>query len=235
MLLAAVLSPALSEDHAALLARLKVSDPDNPLPSWLAAAQQIAAGNSGAAFAELLGAEGRNAFDNHQLALVDERRAMYEAAGFDPLRAEIEALFGLPINYLAPLQVANKAVIDALHELRSRGESDLAQDLTVTALNLGRSMSGERILLIDQIFGLSLEKSALSSMGESAGEILGGAANASRLAEIDQRKKEIREVANDNSLLESASHEQFVEYLRRMRADGEMSALRWLAAERAPR
>ncbi len=235
VLMAAAFEPSFAGEQAELFTRLREAELQNPLPVWLLAANQLRAGQKDAAFRELLLAEGRNNFDNNLLAVVDERQALFEAAGFDPLRAEIEALFGLALPYAGSVREMAKTVTTSLPELRAKGQGDLAMNLAATTVNLGRAMIEGNRLLIDQLIGFSLETSALSALGDSAGEMLGGQNPAARLAALEQQRNEIRDFTKlMDTLRTDATYEQFREYLRISRTDGELHALRWLAQNVRP-
>ncbi len=233
--LAAAMGPFSTAERAAWIERLKKSDPSNPLPNWIAAADHFSGKRSKEAIAELLGADGKTAFQNYAQQMVEERRALFTSAGIEPLRAQVEAQMNTKYDYLGRLQSAARGIGDQVKTLRAAGDTQTAQDLSATAVNIGRIMStNPDATMIDQLVGISVESSALKQIPATEATSVLGVTTAQREAELEKQRRELLEYGRvaGEVLKGKATIEEISEYFQRRQRDGEMAALRWLASRR---
>jgi len=236
--LAAAMSPSFGAERGAWIERLKKSDPANPLPNWIAAAEHFSGKRSKEAIAELLGADGKTGFQNYAEQMIPERRAMYEASGLEPMRAQVEAQMNTRYDYLGRLQNAARGIEGEVKKLRSGGDAQTAQDLSATAVNIGRIMSSnQQGTLLDQLVGLSVESSALKQIPPGEAMSVLGMTTAQREAELEKQKRELLEYGRmANEVVKGkTTMTEVTEYFERRRREGELPALRWLAGRRAGR
>ena len=236
--LAAAMSPSFGPERAAWVERLKKSDPANPLPNWIAAADHFSAKRSKEAIAELLGADGKTGFQNYAQDMVAERRALFEASGLEPMRAQVEAQLNIKYDYLGRLQSAARGIEGEVKTLRAGGDAQTAQDLSATAVNIGRIMSGNsQGSLIDQLVGLSVESSALKQIPPGEAMAVLGTTAEQRAADLEKQKRELLELGRmaGEVVKGKATMEEVTQYFERRKRDGELAALRWLATQRTAR
>lgn len=236
--LAAAMSPSFGPERAAWVERLKKSDPANPLPNWIAAAEHFSGKRSKEAIAELLGADGKTGFQNYAQDMVGERRALFEASGLEPMRAQVEAQLNIKYDYLGRLQSAARGIENEVKTLRASGDAQTAQDLSATAVNIGRIMSGNsQGSLIDQLVGLSVESSALKQIPPSEAMAVLGTTTEQRTADLEKQRRELLELGRvaGEVVKGKATMEEVTQYFERRKRDGELAALRWLATQRAGR
>jgi hypothetical protein len=236
--LAAAMSPSFGPERAEWVERLKKSDPTNPLPNWIAAAEHFSGKRSKEAIAELLGSDGKTGFQNYSQDTVAERRALFEASGLEPMRAQVEAQLNIKYDYLGRLQSAARGIENELKTLRASGDAQTAQDLSATAVNIGRIMSGNsQGTLIDQLVGLSVESSALKQIPPGEAMAVLGTTTEQRAADLEKQRRELLELGRvaGEVVKGKATMEEVTQYFERRKRDGEIAALRWLTTQRAGR
>ena len=234
--LAAAMS--FGSERAVWIERLKKSDPTNPLPNWIAAAEHFSGKRSKEAIAELLGADGKTSFQNYAEQMVPERRALFEASGIEPMRAQVEAQMNMRYEYLGRLQSAARGIESEVKTLRAGGDAQTAQDLSATAVNIGRILgANQQGSLIDQLVGLSVESTALKQIPRGEAMAVLGTTTEQRTADLEKQKRELLELGRvaGEVVKGKATMEEVAEYLQRRQRDGELAALRWLSNRRAGR
>ncbi|NBV79381.1 MAG: hypothetical protein EBR62_05895, partial [Verrucomicrobia bacterium] len=105
---------------------------------------------------------------------------------------------------------------------------DAAHPTVLIGIDLGQKIQSQAPYLIDQLVGMSIERSFLEQLDPLTATRANGQTAADRLAELDAKKADIRNTAAafaEVSLkMDSATSK---EYFLRMRRDGELSAMKW--------
>lgn len=208
---------ATPEQRAAWLEKLKAAEPNNPVP-WILSAQELfKAGRSAEAMKEAAAALERPAFYTYSQERIAAARALHESVGAHPLEAELLATFSLKMSLLQPAMATGKG-LDVL-----RLDAALGAEAARIQYGLGRMFQTPEAArtLIAQLVGISLETKGLSTLPADAQE--------RRKAEIAAFKTSMPELTKaSEDLVTSQNEPRLIEYLRRLRTDGELSALRWL-------
>jgi hypothetical protein len=122
--------------------------------------------------------------------------------------------------------------------LRAGGDTQTAQDLSATAVNIGRIMSGNsQGTLMDQLVGLSVESSALKQIPPGEAMAVLGTTTEQRAADLEKQRRELLELGRvaGEVVKGKATMEEVTQYFERRKRDGEIAALRWLTTQRAGR
>ena len=227
----AINAPFLEGERAALIERFKTSDPNNPLPFLYSALDLAQQKNPDATLAELrtgLQKPGLYMWFSEQVAA---RELLFQEAGYSVLDAQSHAFLGQPLPQLGTAQKIGKWIEEQQEAASASGDAAGAVELSGLAYSLGQMFATPEAArtLMGQLVGLSLETRALKSLpGDAAPTWLGQDA-ASRLAQIQQRRAEIKALMpSAETLWEQANPERLAEYYRRNKAEGEEPALRWL-------
>jgi hypothetical protein len=194
----AMLATDLTDEQRALwIARLKTGAPDNALANYYAAADHFRQKNGEAAVAELAAAGAKESYDDYVWATVEERRALFIAAGLSPLEAGVHALFGTPLNYLKPVSGLSQGLVPLIETAVRNGDVSGASELA----NLGgsvadkiRSGSGSGVIL-NELVAIALERKTLQALEPTAPAALDVTPLKGRLEELNQRREEILQLA----------------------------------------
>jgi hypothetical protein len=229
VLQALIVAESDSEKLADRIDRFKAADPKNPVP-WIYSAQRLfKAGDSAAARAEIetaLSLPGFYVYTNERTA---SAHALYESMGWSPPEAEIRSVFGLSMPQMQAAQATGRGLMELQKAAAENGDQAQSEQLLQLTYGLGKMFSTPEAsrFLIGQLVGYSLENRALRAMPPD--QLLpSGATAAQRLAEMEVDKKEHLALAQGYEAVLLNDTALTLEYLRHVRQDGEISALRWL-------
>lgn len=227
-LLYVALADAPKEERAGLIERFKSADPNNPLPWLFSAAEQFENGlveNALEDVREALKRPGFYTYFNERAAALREL-ALQSGAG--EFAAESLALFSQTLPHLqAATRVARG--LEAWAQAQSvGGDRGIMRDASVLMFDLGRMFQTPEAsrLLVGQLVGVSLEQRALNLIPSSDDNPLP--------VKYDQRTGELAQIRDEAKALGQQAGRVIAEpalwkgYFERFRADGEMSALRWV-------
>jgi len=221
------------EEKGAALAAFRKAAPDNSLGDYLAAHQAFGSGDAGAAGAALLQGLDNPLFADYSQQIVDGSEQAYLSAGYDEQAAAVSAMFSLTLERSQALM----GVADSLKALQDEfirtADFDAAEPTVVIGLTLGQRIQEQGPYLIDQLMGMAIERKFLNELDPLTPAGPGGQTVAERLQLLDANLLEIR-------TLSSGAAEMFVtmddgtraQYLAKMKAEGELAALRWVAARK---
>ena len=101
----------------------------------------------------------------------------------------------------------------------------------LVGLDLGQKMQSQAPYLIDQLVGMSIERSFLEQLDPLTATGGNGQTAGERLAELEAKNADIKATTSafsETSLKMDAASSQ--EYFKRVRRDGELSAMKWVLA-----
>jgi hypothetical protein len=216
-------------EKSAAIAAFREAAPGNSLGDYLAAHQAFLAGDAGAAGAALIQALDNPLFADYSQRLVDGSEQAYLDAGYEPTAAAGAAMFALTIPRAGPLMEVSKNLLSLQQEFIRSADFDAAEPTVIIGLTLGQRIQDQGPYLIDQLSGIAIERKFLDQLdpltqagpaGQTAGE---------RLATLDTKLLEIKDLTSRwEPAFAQADAATQSQYLTKMKAEGELSAMRWL-------
>ena len=224
------------EQRADWIRRFKESSPDNPLADYLAANDQFQGGARGAAMAELREALTRTSYNDYLLSSLEEREALEQSAFSDPAEAELRAIFSLPVGQLPLVRDAAKSLLAVQKEAVSKGDWPAAEEAAALGVDMAHALTNRSSpeVLTSDLAAIAIEMGAVQALTDDPNASVAlGFDPATRLAELDREKAELKALIESLDPAEPGAYARYaVEFGRRMKSQGELSALRWLAAQR---
>lgn len=221
------------EEKGAALAAFRLAAPDNSLGDYLAAHQAFQSGDASAAGAALLQGLDNPVFADYSQQLADGSEQAYLSAGYDPQGAALSAMFSLAIERAQPLMAVADKLKGLQDEFIRTADFDAAEPTVVIGLTLGQRMQEQGPYLIDQVMGNAIERKFLLQLDPLTAAGPDGQTAAQRLETLDANLLEIKAltsgVAEAMAAMDDATLSQ---YLAKSKAEGELAALRWLAARK---
>ncbi len=214
---------ATPEQLAAWLEKFKTVDPNNPVP-WLIAANLLFKQDRPAeAMEEASAALDRPAFYTYSTERIAAARALFEESGLPPLEAELLGTMTLKMPLLHVAMGISKGL--QLLKAPETAEASTIAEAGRIQYNLGRMFQTPEAsrLIIGQLVGVALETKGLTSRPPDFQEM--------RTAQLEAQKAEIKTLTQAVQITDSSDEKQVAEYLRRLRTEGELSALRWLKSQ----
>jgi hypothetical protein len=222
---------ASTEDRRAALEAFKAVSPDNALGDYLSAHLSFSEGNYGEAASGLLASLDHGTLADFSEQIMAGTEQAYLSAGQDPLTAQLAAMAGLTRPTLAPLREVSRHLDGLKDEFIKAEDYDAAHPTVIVGLDLGQKIQSQAPYLIDQLVGMSIERTFLEQLDPLTTTGANGQTAGERLAELEAKKADIQTTSVAFSELsmkmdEATSKEYFV----RMRRDGELSAMKWVLA-----
>jgi hypothetical protein len=221
------------EEKGAALAAFRLAAPDNSLGDYLAAHQAFQSGDAGAAGAALLQSLDNPLFADYSQQIVDGSEQAFLSAGYDAQGAALSAMFSLAIERAQPLMDVADKLKGLQDEFIRTADFDAAEPTVVIGLTLGQRMQEQGPYMIDRLLGISIERKFLQQLDPLTEAGPGGQTAAQRLETLDANLLEIKAltsgVAEAMAAMDDATLSQ---YLAKSKAEGELAALRWLAARK---
>ena len=115
------------------------------------------------------------------------------------------------------------------------GDTAGAEDAIRLTYSLGRMFATPEAsrLIIGQLVGVSMENRALAALPPDAQRDYLPVTPAQRIADLEKQKQAVKDIAGTSDWLNQSQNEQLLaEYYRRLRGDGEFSALTWLKTQK---
>ncbi len=219
----------------AYIDRFKAADPNNPLP-WIFSAQEFFNLKQTAdALADVRAALGRPAFYTYATERMDSAQKLYESLGLCPVEAGALGMFGLTIPHTTAAMQSSRSLMELQKSASQSGDTAAADEALRLTYDLGRTFATPEAsrMLIGQFVGISMEKRALEALPAGSPPDWLKVNPAERLAEIEQKKADMRGVTNGiESVIRNQDGELLAEYLRRMRTESEAAAYEWLKKQK---
>jgi hypothetical protein len=213
---------------------LKQSAPENALPNYLSALDHFKAGQTDQAVQDLIAAAGKTQFQDYSLDRMQADEEAYRAAGYPVADAKVVATSHLLLPQLAQVRDLGGKILDLANSYQQAGDEASRQAALQMAVNLGRrysdGTSGE--MLIAQLVGISVERTALGAMDPNSAYGVNGQTVQNRLEQLAQQRAAIRELGQQaDPLWQAMSDQDWITYHNRSTAFGEEAAMRWLVGK----
>jgi hypothetical protein len=172
-------------------------------------------------------------FADYSRQIIDGSEQAYLAAGYEPQAAAVSAMFSLTLERSQTLMSLADSLKGLQDEFIRTADFDAAEPTVIIGLTLGQRMQEQGPYLIDQLMGNAIERKFLQQLDPLTAAGPGGQTAAERLAALDANLLEIRTLsggaAERLATMDEATRGQ---YLAKMKAEGELAALRWVAAQK---
>lgn len=209
------------------LNRYRELDPNNSYADYLAALLDFQQGRTEDAIANLDAADKHAEYRTPAAEMRQPCEDLYLSAGLTPVEAKAAAMFLLPTVFVAPMsQVANYLANMNPLGMQQRDEATSGR-LMQSALGFVRKISGDRGLIVSDMMRISVETRVIRAFPQD--EPLPGSSKtpAQRLEELTAERTEIATLGKDAATFQADMTEsEFLKYLKRVEAEGEVNALR---------
>jgi hypothetical protein len=225
------------EERRQLLEAFKQSAPDNALANYLSARDYFKAGQSDRAVQELSVAASKPQFQDYAGDSLQELEEAYRAAGCTTAGACMAAVYLMPADNYAQLRGVANNLADLAARYRQAGDEASAQAALEMGLTLGRQVgepSGGKPTCVD-LLGIEIERKMLAGMDPAGPCDSSGVTVEDRLNELARQREIITEVGGDVGywVPQVLSEKDQISFFDRMRASGELEALRWARSRQA--
>lgn len=235
--LAVVTRNLFPEQRREWLEAFKQSSPNNALPDYLAALDQLKSGDAGAALENLHRATGKTGVDDFFRQTMQNMEEAHLSAGLPVVDAKLLAMMELPLPHLQPLRDLGREIMKVHQSYQQAGDAASASQVAAYAIELGRDLQTRQpVPIITELVGIAIEMGALKQMDAGAGQSILGVTIEERLAQLDASKEGIRDLAKVMNPFDPAHQMTDVEimaYLDRSKMFGELDAMRWMKARTA--
>jgi RNA polymerase sigma factor (sigma-70 family) len=231
---AAISKEAAPADRRQWLDRFKQSAPENALANYLSALDHFKAGLTDQAVQDLIAATGKPQFQDYSLDRVQADEEAYRAAGYPVADAKVVATSHLRLPQLAHVRDLGRSIIDLANSYQQAGDEVSRQAALQMAVDLGRRYSGAAAgeMLIAQLVGINVERTALASMDPNGAFDANGQTIQDRLNQLAKQRTAFRELSQQaDPLWQSMSDQDWISYHNRSATFGEEAAMRWLVGK----
>jgi len=235
----AVFNSDSPEERGQWLDQLKQTAPDNALPNYLSAFDDLKAGRTERGVQELTAAAGKAGFEDYALDFIQSAEEAYRSAGCSEAEAKMIAGMSLPLPQLAPLKQLSLNMVDLANSYRQAGDSASAQNVLQMAVNLGQQLDangpGGRFV-INNLVGLAIQLNALGAMDPATPYGSSGQTVQDYTDQLTQQKTAIKQLCipaqgpwllGGQSLWQDMPPSDVVSFFDRQKLYGEQAALQW--------
>jgi hypothetical protein len=228
---AAIFKSDSPEERHQWLDRLKQTAPDNALPGYLSALDDLKAGRREQGLQELTDAVGRAGFQDYSLDFIQIAEEAYRSAGYSEVESKLIAASGLLLPQLAQLKQLSGQIGDLASSYRQAGDNASEQAVLQMALHLGQQLdvgaTGGKFL-INNLVGIAIQLNALKVMDPANPYGDAGQTVQDYMDQIAQHKAALKQIAQQNEkLLPNMPPEDLISFLDREKLHGETAALQW--------
>lgn len=217
------------EEKSRALAAFRAADPDNSLGDYLAAYEDLKAGRTDAAVTNLMLATSKSRMEDYSRDQIQPIAEAHLSAGRSVAVAKVAGHNGMDLSHLSPLRDLGKQLVSLQDEYAQGGDAESAQAVG----EIGRHLSGQLqtqggITVVSELVGMLVEKNFLDTMDPATVIDANGLTATQRLADLEQRKQYLKELALAQTLALELSERDAVVYMDRTRLFGEVAAWEWL-------
>ena len=221
------------EEKSAAVMAFRAAAPDNSLGDYLAAHQAFAAGDAGAAGAALIQSLDNPLYTDYTQKIVAGSEQAFLDAGYEPSAAAGAAMFSLTIGQVQTVMNVSENLKQLQDEFIRSADFDAAEPTVIIGLTLGQRIQDQGPYLIDQVVGIAIERKFLQQLDPLTLAGPGGQSAGERLEALDARVLEFRTLGPAfTEKFATADEATQAQYLAKMKADGELAAMRWLVEKK---
>jgi hypothetical protein len=215
----------------ARLDAFKQSAPDNALANYLSAQHYFRAGQTDQAVEELIAAVGKPNFRDYSGDFIQNLEEAYRAAGYSESEARVAAGYSQDLPQLSALRELGRSLGDLATLYRQAGDEPSARAVLQIGLDVGRRLddSAGGSLLTRNLYGVAIERRLLGAMDPNTPYDDTGRTVQDQLDGLAQRFDSLRGLWRQaEPMLQSMSDQDLISYFDRLKAFGELEALRWV-------
>ena len=217
------------EEKAAALAAFREAVPGNSLGDYLAAHQAFESGDAGAAGVALAQSLDNPFYADYTQKIIVGTEQAFLDAGYEPTAAAAAAMFSLTIERVQPVMKVSESLKALQDEFIRTADFDAAEPTVIIGLTLGQRIQDQGPYMIDQLVGISIEKKFLQQLDPLTLAGPGGQTAGERLEALDAKLLEIRTLSPlFTEKFAAADEATQAQYHEKMKAEGELAAMRWL-------
>lgn len=213
------------------LDRLKKSDPDNAIASYLSAREYLKAGNREQGLKDLADAATRPRFNDYSLEQVQNMEDAHLSAGRSLVEAKVAAGSELLLPQLAMFKNLAQEMQAIQKEYIAAGDTASAESLAQMGRALSHQlMNGEGSRpLISQLVGLAIERIVISPFpADTQPSFLGGTVQ-QRIDELNGFRQQVRTLTGTfEPMMARGDANEIISYMDRIKLQGEYKAMLWL-------
>ena len=237
---AAIFKSGSPQERRQRLDALIQAAPDNALGNYLSARDYFKAGQTDQAVEELLAAANKPKFQDYSGDTMESLEEAYSAAGYLPVAAKAVAAFSLELPHLAELRGLGQSLGELADRYRQAGDEASAQTALQMGVDLGRQVSEStgQTTLIQDLVGIAIERNLLNTLDPASPYNSDGQTVKNRLDELARRRQTIKDIAGGDNVLETLRvlpEQDQLAFFDRMKASGELEALRWARNRQTPK
>ena len=232
--LAILSADAFPAERRKWLDAFKQSSPSNSLANYFSAQNYFKEGKNEEAVQELLAASGKPQFDNHAIENQLDAEELYTDSGKsarDVATLGLSSLVEEDEPQLSSLKQVDMGIADLMKQKTDSGDASSAANLAQMGLSLADKInSGDSgKIFINQLVGMATEAIMLNALEKNMSyDFLDGQTPAQALAALKEQKKEMRQLAENISLvLPQMSEAEMASFAQRQKIYGEIEAFKW--------
>ena len=154
-------------------------------------------------------------------------------AGYEPTAAAFAAMFSIPFVQVQTVMNVSENLKQLQDEFIRSADFDAAEPTVIIGLTLGQRIQDQGPYLIDQLVGVAIEKQFLQQLDPLTQAGPGGQTAGERLDALDSKLLEIKQLSSAGMEKFAAADEATQsQYLAKLKAEGELAAIRWLVNEK---
>ena len=224
------------EERRQWLEKFKQNAPDNALAGYLSALDYFRSGQTDQAVQELVGASGKSRFQDYSWDYIQDAEEAWRSAGYSEAEIRMLAAWGLKLPHLRELRQLDQSIVDLANAYRQAGDETSAQAALAYSLQLGRRLAEfPNDPLINELVGLAIQRNTLGALDPNSPYGTTGQTVAELLQQLQQQRAAVKVLTDETAPLhETMSPEDWITYMDRMRAFGELSAMEWLINKSTP-
>ena len=231
VLLAAVALNDGPETTRERLIRFKAAAPENSLPDYLSARDNLKNGRPDEAVADLLAASRKTSFNDYMLDAMQNTEDLYLQSGKSPAEAKALGASTALLPHLAQFKGLAQDMAALQRQYLASGDTASAENLAKMGTQLGQQLiEGEGSkTLISQLVGAAIERIVLSPLDPAKTYDFLQGTIPDRTAQLDANRTATRQRAQFlDQWTRSASDAELISYFDRFKMYGESAAMQWV-------
>ena len=231
VLLAAVALNDGPEATRERLIRFKAAAPENSLPDYLSARDNLKNGRPDEAVADLLAASRKTSFNDYMLDAMQNTEDLYLQSGKSPAEAKALGASTALLPHLAQFKGLAQDMAALQRQYLASGDTASAENLAKMGTQLGQQLiEGEGSkTLISQLVGAAIERIVLSPLDPAKTYDFLQGTIPDRTAQLDANRTATRQRAQFlDQWTRSASDAELISYFDRFKMYGESAAMQWV-------
>jgi len=228
---AAIFRSDSTEERSQWLHRLRQTAPDNALPDYLSALDDLKAGRTAEGVQELNAAAAKTGYQDYVLDSIQTAEEAYRSAGYSDAEAKLIATRETPLPQLAPLRQLSLNIVDLANSYQQAGDTASAQTALQMAVHLGQQLDANGPggqFLINNFVGIAIQLNALNALDPASAYGTSGQTVQDYMDQLTQERAAMKQVGQQTKgMWQNMSPEDAISFFDREKLFGEQAALQW--------